>query len=88
MLFRLTSLAVLLTSAFTAEAADGSYNYDETHIWDQVITSSPNECAGSSNSPIAIEDEGCTEFHSYVFEVSIVIYYCYQTCYRTCEQSI
>jgi carbonic anhydrase len=68
MLFRLTSLAVLLTSAFTAEAADGSYNYDETHIWDQVITSSPNECAGSSNSPIAIEDEGCTEFHSYVFE--------------------
>jgi carbonic anhydrase len=66
MLFRLTTLAVILTNAITTEAADGKYNYDETHIWDQVITSGPNECGGSKNSPIAIDDMGCTDYHNYV----------------------
>jgi carbonic anhydrase len=68
MLFRLATLAAILANSFTAYAADGSYNYDETHIWDQVITKSPNECAGTMNSPIAITDTECTDFHTYVMD--------------------
>lgn len=62
MIFKLTTLAAILTTTF---AADGVYNYDETHIWDQVQTKGANECAGSSNSPIAIQSGECDVYHTY-----------------------
>ncbi len=71
MMFRLASLAAILSSALiSVDAAAGVYNYDETHIWDQVEPLATNECGGSSNSPIAVTDEGCTDYHNYVMVVS------------------
>ena len=48
MMFRLASLVAILSTAMTTvDTAAGVYNYDETHVWDQVEPLATNECGGS-----------------------------------------
>ncbi len=65
MLFRIAAFSALVASAMAA--TDEAYNYDEPHLWQDMAGSA---CAGQKNSPIAVEDDGCTVYADYAMNVS------------------
>ena len=39
-------------------------------VWDRVEPLAANECGGSKNSPTAVDDMACTDYHNYVMVVT------------------
>ena len=39
-------------------------------MWDRVEPLAANECGGSKNSPTAVDDMACTDYHNYVMVVT------------------
>jgi carbonic anhydrase len=63
MLFKSITLLALCHAANAAD--DAAYDYNNQHLWAGLDTASENQCALSKNSPIAITDEGCTDYIDY-----------------------
>ena len=82
-------LALLPAGALGAGA--GPYCYDEgtecgpenwANLDPEVVPN--NECGGDSNSPIAVDNDGCTVFADYSLTVSSTIYSSCAQCQKKC----
>jgi carbonic anhydrase len=70
-----TAALVALTLPHFTSAADGVYSYDSASPfgpanWGDVVLDN-NQCNGRKNSPIAVEDPGCTIYADYNLNVSV-----------------
>lgn len=74
--FSLTTLAALAALPLLTSAAAGVYSYDAasdvgpSHWGDVELVG--NQCNGRKNSPIAVEDPGCTMYADYKLTVSLI----------------
>jgi carbonic anhydrase len=71
----LTTLVALAALPLFTSAAEGVYSYDPaspegpSHWGDVALVN--NQCNGRKNSPIAVQDPGCTKYADYNLTVSL-----------------
>jgi carbonic anhydrase len=71
----LTALVALAALPLFASAAEGVFSYDAASPdgpsnWGDIVMIN-NQCNGRKNSPIAVEDPGCTMYADYNLTVSL-----------------